>query len=120
MGKNKQEILKVKLHTQLNMVCSAIERKREESRSEGVAAEADPLDLCVQSFSKEQLYLICEVNRQTLALVLEALLRIQSDSYGLCEECQGPISDKRLRALPWSKLCIQCQNATENAMASRR
>ena len=118
MGKNKQDILKVELQTQLNIVCSAIERKREETRREGVTAEADPLDLCVQSFSKEQLYLICEVNRQTLALVREALLRIQSDSYGLCEECHGPIGDKRLTALPWSKLCLPCQGAKESAMAS--
>lgn len=79
---------------------------------------ADPLDLCVKSFTKEQLYLLCEKDRQTLALVREALARIQSDSYGFCQECQGPIGDKRLNALPWSQLCLQCQGTTENAMAS--
>ena len=118
MGKNKLDFFKGKLLRELNTICSAIEQKRAESRIELNPSEADLLDLGVQSFSREPLYLLCEMDRQTLALVREALARIQSNSYGLCEECQGPIGDKRLKALPWSKLCIQCQGAREHAMAS--
>jgi len=118
MGKNKLDYLKGRLLRQLNTACSAIEQKREESRREVITPEADLLDRCVQCFSREQLYHLSEMDRQTLALVREALTRIQSNSYGLCEECQRPIGDKRLKALPWSKLCIQCQGARESAMAS--
>jgi DnaK suppressor protein len=118
MGKNKLDFFKEMLVRQLNTVCCAIEHKRAQSRREVITPEADPLDFCVQSFSREQIYLICEMDRQTLALVREAMARIQSNSYGLCEECQGPIGDKRLKALPWNKLCIQCQGARESATAS--
>lgn len=118
MKKNKLDSFKGMLLRQLQRVCCAIEAKREQSREELNAVEADPFDLCVQSFSREQLYLLCERERQTLALVREALARIQSNSYGFCEECEAPIAEKRLRALPWSKLCNRCQSAKENALVS--
>ncbi|MEO0288842.1 MAG: TraR/DksA C4-type zinc finger protein [candidate division WOR-3 bacterium] len=38
----------------------------------------------------------------------EALLRLQNGSYGICEICGEEISQKRLKALPFTKLCIKC------------
>jgi len=118
MGKNKLDFFRARLLRELQTICSAIEQKREESRTELTSYEADPLDLCVQSFSREQLYLLCEMNRETLALVREALARIQSNSYGLCAECDSPIGHKRLMAIPWSNRCLQCQDSRESALAS--
>lgn len=38
----------------------------------------------------------------------EALEKIESGSYGKCENCNGDISIERLRAYPAAKMCINC------------
>ena len=47
-----------------------------------------------------------------LRLVDEALDRLKSGDYGICQSCEEPIPPKRLRALPWARYCISCQEAT--------
>ncbi len=34
-------------------------------------------------------------------------------SFGLCTECEEPISDKRLQLMPYVELCVECQQATD-------
>jgi DnaK suppressor protein len=43
-----------------------------------------------------------------------ALERVAKGEYGACVGCQEPISEKRLVALPWSALCLNCQEAADN------
>ena len=46
-----------------------------------------------------------------LRLVEEALDRLDSGDYGICLVCEEPIPVKRLRALPWARYCIPCQES---------
>jgi DnaK suppressor protein len=41
--------------------------------------------------------------------VLEALERIENNTYGKCENCGAEIPLERLRAYPAAKTCIKCQ-----------
>jgi len=43
----------------------------------------------------------------------EALTRIEDGSYGKCVECQGKIGMERLKALPSTRLCIDCKEQEE-------
>jgi DnaK suppressor protein len=97
-----------------------LERKAEELRGGMSAHKAaqiisrqehphDEGDLSQQSH-EEWLF----VNRNTLELKLlreveEALQRIDQGVYGICYQCEEPISVKRLEALPWAKFCVSCQ-----------
>jgi DnaK suppressor protein len=54
------------------------------------------------------------LNRNTIDIKLlrevnDALLRIEHGTYGVCAECEEPISAKRLDALPWARYCVTCQ-----------
>ena len=44
-----------------------------------------------------------------LRLVQEALDRMESGEYGVCLACEEPIAEKRLRAIPWARYCLHCQ-----------
>ena len=44
-----------------------------------------------------------------LRLIEEALDRIQSGDYGICLSCEETIPEKRLKALPWARYCVVCQ-----------
>jgi DnaK suppressor protein len=47
--------------------------------------------------------------------VCAALERLAAGTFGSCLQCDGPIAEKRLRALPWAALCVRCQEAADNA-----
>jgi DnaK suppressor protein len=38
-----------------------------------------------------------------------ALDRLRSGEYGVCQECETRIADRRLNALPWARYCLTCQ-----------
>src|SRR5690242_3123037 len=70
---------------------------------------SDEGDLSQQSH-EEWIFL----NRNTLEMKLlreveDALRRIERGNYGICHECEEPISAKRLDAVPWAKYCVTCQ-----------
>jgi len=50
-----------------------------------------------------------KIEWDTLRLVDEALDRLQAGDYGTCLRCEEPIPAKRLKALPWAKYCVRCQ-----------
>ena len=42
-----------------------------------------------------------------------ALARLDAGEYGLCESCGEQIGEKRLEALPYATLCIECAERAE-------
>ncbi len=49
------------------------------------------------------------IDMKLLREVSDALHRIDHDHYGICLECDEPISAKRLEAVPWARYCVTCQ-----------
>jgi DnaK suppressor protein len=49
-----------------------------------------------------------EQGQKTLAEVEAALNRVDRGTYGICEGCDEPIPEARLRALPWARYCVKC------------
>jgi DnaK suppressor protein len=43
-----------------------------------------------------------------------ALSKIAIGDYGICESCGDDISPKRLEALPWARLCVECARDFEH------
>lgn len=100
----------------------ALEKKSEEIRHSMSAQKAaqvvsrldipsDEGDLS-QHHHEEWIFL----NRNTIDMKLlrevgDALRRIENDTYGVCAECEEPISTKRLDAVPWARYCVTCQEA---------
>jgi DnaK suppressor protein len=48
-----------------------------------------------------------------LEKIERALKKIDDDTFGVCEECEGEISVKRLEARPETTLCIRCKENQE-------
>jgi DnaK suppressor protein len=49
------------------------------------------------------------IDMKLLREVADALHRIEQGTYGVCLECEEPISPKRLDAVPWARYCVSCQ-----------
>ncbi len=52
-----------------------------------------------------------------LGQINAALERLDSGTYGTCVRCGREINPRRLEALPYATLCIDCQAATEQHLA---
>jgi DnaK suppressor protein len=49
------------------------------------------------------------IDTKLLREVNDALQRLDHGAYGICLECEEPISNKRLDAVPWARYCVACQ-----------
>ena len=52
--------------------------------------------------------------------LIEALQRTKDETYGICRECEKPISRDRLEILPHATMCIKCKSKEEEAARSHR
>lgn len=52
--------------------------------------------------------------RDELKFINEALRRIEIGTFGLCEQCDEPIAEARMKANPATTLCIDCKSENES------
>jgi DnaK suppressor protein len=52
---------------------------------------------------------LLEMRANTLAAIDAAIGRLDAGRYGDCVECDGPIAERRLRALPFAVRCRDCE-----------
>ena len=60
---------------------------------------------------------VLERETRTLREIGAALKRIDNGDFGICLECEEPISPKRLAALPWAGYCLYCQELRDSQEA---
>lgn len=70
-------------------------------------------DEAANIYNKQILLSLNESERMRLHEVDEALDRIGSGTYGICEECGEPISLKRLEVRSVAKYCVACLSKME-------
>lgn len=54
-----------------------------------------------------------ESGKTTIEQIDLALTKITVGDYGICESCGDDISPKRLQAIPWARLCVDCAREFE-------
>jgi RNA polymerase-binding transcription factor DksA len=58
-----------------------------------------------------------ERDADELNAILEALARMESGRYGLCDDCRAPIAYERLLAQPQASRCMRCETERERLRA---
>jgi DnaK suppressor protein len=92
---------------------------RVKGETEGVKDEGrDTYDLASDERDREINFILNDREREKLVAIDEALQRIKEKSYGICESCEGEIQLGRLKVLPFTRLCVKCQE--ENERESKR
>jgi len=85
----------------------------ESSKEMGQDGIQDIGDEAANIYNKQVVLILNENERMRLKEVDEALDRIENGSYGICDECGGPISLKRLEVRPVAKYCVPCLTKLE-------
>jgi DnaK suppressor protein len=92
---------------------------RVKEETEGVKDEGrDTYDLASDERDREINFILNDREREKLHAIDEALQRIKDKTYGICESCEGEIQLGRLKVLPFTRLCVKCQE--ENERESKR
>lgn len=73
----------------------------------------DSGDQALMDLDRELGISLLEMRNRKRQLIDEALLRVKDGTYGICAECEIDISEKRLEAVPFAKLCVECQSKQE-------
>ena len=80
-----------------------------------IAVERSPDEMDQTGRSAEQEFAILGLNRRSKLLrnIQAALGRIDDGTFGTCANCEETIGQNRLVAVPWTPLCIRCQEAAD-------
>lgn len=94
-----------------------LKQGRETSKDEGM----DTYDLASEERDREISFILTDRDRGKLQAIEDALDRVDEGSYGICESCEAEIAQERLVAMPFTRLCVQCQADREvEAKQNRR
>ncbi len=70
-------------------------------------------DIGTDAMETEQAFLHASQGTDYLIALEQALVRIEKDRYGVCEECDDKIPPRRLEAYLAARLCVPCKGKLE-------
>ena len=100
------EAFRKRLLAELKNYLERVTRARQE-----LPIDSDPDDevgVASKSAHREVTMGNLERDLQTIVEIERALHRLDSGQYATCVVCQSRIPDPRLKAIPWTRTCIQC------------
>jgi DnaK suppressor protein len=74
-----------------------------------IESAADPFDQIQASVERDLLVGLLNRDAQMREDLRRAFELMENDSYGRCEDCEVVIAPARLKAIPWARCCVRCQ-----------
>jgi DnaK suppressor protein len=84
-----------------------------EDQQRRLESARDVGDQALMDLERELGISLMEMRNRRRQLIDEALTRLHEGTYGICAECGVEISEKRLQAVSFAKLCVECQSRQE-------
>ena len=116
MESRKLEHYKKKLLEKQEEISNIVSKTEQYGREADEEATQDIADKAANSYTKEFLFSQSSGDRSLLQQIQEALARLDRACYGECLNCNKEIQQKRLEAVPWARLCIECKELEEQGM----
>ena len=70
----------------------------------------DAVEFAVQAAEQDLTARTADLRSRVLKEIDRALERVVRGNYGVCESCEEEISPARLKAIPWARYCVRCQD----------
>ena len=113
----RQEVLHRMLLGKRQAIIKEIEESLGQSLTEDqqrrLESARDVGDQALMDLERELGISLMEMRNRRRQSIDEALTRLHEGTYGICAECGVEISEKRLQAVPFAKLCVECQSRAE-------
>ena len=115
----KKEIVKRLLKEKEVLLTEVAEKIKNESNTLKFEI-GDIYDIASNERDRELTLMLGDREREKLAEIEDALERLKSGSYGVCEECGELIAEGRLLAMPFTRVCVDCKSKDERERGARR
>ena len=113
MKPEKLELFRVMLNQKINDLLEDAGKTVSEMTSGVRKNFPDPNDRASLEADRNFELRIRDRERKLIAKMQEAIRRIDDGTFGICDSCGGPISEKRLMARPVTTQCIDCKTKQE-------
>ena len=70
-------------------------------------------DIATDTYDREFSLGLASNERKLIYEIDDAVKKIEDGTYGICEGCKNLITKTRLKAIPYARLCLKCQEKTE-------
>jgi DnaK suppressor protein len=117
LTKKEKNVYRKSLLEQKEKIVRKLSQFYNESKEVETDIAQDVVDKAESSYTKEFLLSLSNTEREQLLLLDEALKRLATPEFGICQMCQKTIGKKRLTTLPWTPYCIHCQQKKEEERA---
>lgn len=105
--------LKDKLMSEAERIRVNFQLKKQEYETNSITGAKDEVDS-----ANDNILLAADMrfsNRESLYYkkIMKTLSKIETEQYGMCDDCGDPITYTRLMARPTSEMCILCKEESE-------
>ncbi len=69
----------------------------------------DAVEFAIKAAEQDLSARTADLRSQVIKEIDRALERVAGGHYGVCEGCSEDISPARLKAIPWARYCVRCQ-----------
>ena len=114
MDRKSTDQFKGMLQTKLQEVQRSSSQIRHQGRTIESTDSKDEGDRALISQTKDMLFRQSAQNAALAGSIRAALARIEDGIFGTCLNCEQEINVKRLKAIPWVRYCVPCQESIEN------
>jgi RNA polymerase-binding protein DksA len=105
---------KEKLLGELKHIIEDTQKSQKEASGDISSYTYHMADVATDSYDREFSLDIASNERKILREIDEALRRIDDGSYGICLSCGKKIAKSRLKVIPHTNFCINCQQSQES------
>jgi DnaK suppressor protein len=113
MKKQRLDFFRKRLLKMRGDILNKAKKLKEDSYTLGTDGIQDMADAASNSYNVDILMSISDNDLNLLKDIDNALDKIANKTYGICEECEENISEKRLEANPVARYCITCKRIIE-------
>ena len=113
MKKEQLEFFRKRLMKQREDILNKAKKLKEDSYTLGTDGIQDMADAASNTYTADILMSISDNDLTILKDIDSSLDKISKGTYGICEECEEKISEKRLEANPVARYCITCKRQME-------
>jgi DnaK suppressor protein len=108
-----QQMLMRKRQEILKEIEGSLGQSLTEDQQRRLESARDVGDQALMDLDRELGISLMEMRNRRRQAIDEALTRLTEGTYGICAECGVEISERRLEAVPFAKLCVECQAREE-------
>ena len=96
-----------------NILLREVEERVKKYRDANSEKMTDIAEIASSASDGDLEMLVAEEDARELKQIEGALVRIKAGHYGVCEQCGRSIKKTRLKAIPFTTLCVSCKEEEE-------